>query len=51
MSTMSDETTYSIEAAKSSQASCKKCKEKITKGELRIGIHAPNPNGDYNYTS
>mmetsp|Transcript_23641 Transcript_23641/g.35163 ORF Transcript_23641/g.35163 Transcript_23641/m.35163 type:complete len:458 (-) Transcript_23641:1161-2534(-) len=32
--------TYTIENAKSGRATCKKCKEKIGKGELRIGTHA-----------
>ena len=32
--------TYSIEEAKSGRAKCKKCKEKIAKGALRIGAHA-----------
>lgn len=33
---------YSIENAKSGRASCKKCKEKIGKGELRIGENVDN---------
>lgn len=33
-------TTYSIEEAKSGRSSCKKCKTKIVKGELRIGVHS-----------
>ncbi len=33
-------TTYTIEEAKSGRATCKKCKEKIDKGALRIGTHA-----------
>ena len=41
------ETTYSIENAKSGRASCKKCKEKIGKGEIRLGVSAPGPS-DYN---
>lgn len=32
--------TYSIEEAKSGRAKCKKCKENIAKGALRIGAHA-----------
>lgn len=32
--------TYTIEYAKSGRASCKKCKTKIAKGELRIGTHS-----------
>lgn len=32
--------TYTIEHAKSGRATCKKCKNKIAKGELRIGTHA-----------
>eukprot|EP00567_Pseudictyota_dubia_P001280 CAMPEP_0197466612 /NCGR_PEP_ID=MMETSP1175-20131217/65145_1 /TAXON_ID=1003142 /ORGANISM="Triceratium dubium, Strain CCMP147" /LENGTH=481 /DNA_ID=CAMNT_0043002661 /DNA_START=51 /DNA_END=1496 /DNA_ORIENTATION=+ len=44
------ETTYSIENAKSGRSSCKKCKEKIGKGEIRLGVSAPGP-GDYNMQS
>ena len=47
---MSSETTYSIENAKSGRAKCKKCKEPISKGELRIGISSPGP-GDFMMTS
>lgn len=32
-----------IEAAKSGRASCKVCKKKIDKGELRLGEEVPNP--------
>ena len=42
--------TYILEEAKSSRSSCKVCKEKITKGELRIGSVAQGP-GDYEMTS
>jgi len=31
--------TYSLEEAKSGRAGCRKCKEKIGKGDLRIGTH------------
>ena len=31
--------TYSIEYAKSARSTCKKCKAKIDKNELRIGVH------------
>lgn len=34
---------HTIEPAKSSRASCKTCKSKIEKGELRFGEEAPNP--------
>uniref|UniRef100_A0A7S4HQV9 PARP-type domain-containing protein n=1 Tax=Odontella aurita TaxID=265563 RepID=A0A7S4HQV9_9STRA len=43
------ETTYSIENAKSGRSSCKKCKVKIGKGEIRLGVNAPA--GDYNMQS
>jgi hypothetical protein len=33
---------HTIEAAKSGRASCRKCKEKIAKGELRFGLEVPN---------
>lgn len=39
------ETTYSIENAKSGRSSCKKCKEKIGKGEIRLGVSSPGPGG------
>jgi len=42
--------TYHIENAKSGRSSCKKCKEKISKGELRIGVTSPGP-GDFEVTS
>ena len=32
------ETTYIIENAKSGRSACKKCKTKIGKGDLRIGV-------------
>ena len=34
---------HTIEPARSSRASCKTCKGKIEKGELRFGEEAPNP--------
>ena len=33
-------TTYTIEKAKSGRAACKKCKDKIGQGDLRIGVHS-----------
>ena len=45
------EHTYIIEPAKSSRAKCKKCKEVIQKGELRIGDETPAPSGDYSTTA
>lgn len=47
---MSEATSYSIENAKSGRAGCKKCKEKIGKGEIRLGVSAPGP-GDFNMQS
>jgi len=41
--------TYHIEHAKSGRASCKKCKGKLEKGELRIGISSMRE--DYSMTS
>lgn len=38
-------TTYSAELAKSSRASCKRCKEKIEKDTLRIGVHSQSADG------
>jgi hypothetical protein len=35
-----------IEEAKSGRASCRTCKKTIAKGELRLGIEAPNAFGD-----
>lgn len=35
-----------IEEAKSGQASCRTCKNKIAKGELRLGVEAANAFGD-----
>ena len=42
---------HTIEPAKSARASCKTCKAKIEKGELRLGEEAPNPfmNGEMGY--
>jgi PHP family Zn ribbon phosphoesterase len=37
-----DETRYFIENAKSARAACKKCKVKIEKGELRVGVSIPD---------
>merc|ERR1712196_333921 len=34
---------YSIELAKSGRATCKKCKSKIDKDTLRIGVHTDHP--------
>jgi K+-transporting ATPase c subunit len=45
------EHTYIIEPAKSSRAKCKKCKEVIQKGELRIGDETPAHGGDYSTTA
>ena len=42
-------TTYCIEYAKSSRATCKGCKTKIDKSQVRIGTTFPGP-GDYNIT-
>ncbi|GKY98304.1 hypothetical protein MPSEU_000788000 [Mayamaea pseudoterrestris] len=42
-------TTYSVELAKSSRASCKKCKTKIEKDAMRIGTHTPRD--DFDMTS
>jgi hypothetical protein len=38
-------TTYSAELAKSSRASCKRCKGKIEKDALRIGVHSQAADG------
>jgi len=35
-----------IEPAKSSRAACRTCKQPIQKGELRLGVEAPNTFGD-----
>ena len=35
-----------IEEAKSGRASCRTCKKPIAKGELRLGVEAPNAFGD-----
>ncbi|MBI3723332.1 hypothetical protein HY251_05175 [bacterium] len=35
-----------IEPAKSGRAACRTCKEPIAKGELRLGVEAPNMFGD-----
>jgi hypothetical protein len=43
-------TTYTIEAAKSSRANCKKCKEKVVKGALRIGTHSQDSK-DHTFSS
>lgn len=45
------EHTYIIEPAKSSRSKCKKCKEPIEKGELRIGDETPAAQGDYSTTA
>ena len=37
---------HTIEPAKSGRASCKTCRKKIEKGELRLGEEAPNPFAD-----
>mmetsp|Transcript_16113 Transcript_16113/g.19686 ORF Transcript_16113/g.19686 Transcript_16113/m.19686 type:complete len:457 (+) Transcript_16113:117-1487(+) len=42
--------TFHLENAKSGRASCKKCKEKIAKGELRIGETSEVPGSDYTTT-
>ena len=44
------ETTYVIENSASGRASCKKCKEKIRKDELRIGVMASGPIPDVTFT-
>ena len=33
--------TYCLEKAKTGRSSCKKCKEKIQKGEIRLGVEKP----------
>ena len=41
---------YSIENSKSARAACKKCKIKIGKGELRIGVSTEVKGEDYSMT-
>lgn len=48
---MTDETTYFLENAKSARAACKKCKVKIAKEELRIGVSALDNRTGYHSTS
>ena len=43
-------TTYHVEKAKSGRSSCRKCKEKIAKDELRIGITSQARDGDHSMT-
>jgi hypothetical protein len=38
-------TTYSAELSKSARASCKRCKEKIDKDVIRIGMHSASADG------
>lgn len=42
--------TYQLEHAKSGRASCKKCKEKIEKRHLRVGIMTDVPGEEYKMT-
>ena len=42
---MSEVATYFLENAKSSRATCTKCKVKIALKEVRIGVSAPNRQG------
>lgn len=46
-----NETTYHIENASSGRAKCKKCKEPIAKGELRIATNAYKEGKDVKFTS
>lgn len=48
---MSDSTTYHVERAPSGRAKCKKCKEVIAKGELRIATNSYKESTDMNFTS
>ena len=45
------QTTYCIETAKSGRSTCKTCKEKIAKDELRIGKESPGPSDGFAMTS
>lgn len=45
------ETTYHLENAASGRAKCKKCKETIAKGELRISTHAYKEGQDFTFTT
>mmetsp|Transcript_15015 Transcript_15015/g.21499 ORF Transcript_15015/g.21499 Transcript_15015/m.21499 type:complete len:152 (+) Transcript_15015:150-605(+) len=40
---MSGETIYKLENAKSGRSSCKKCKIKILKNEIRLGVETDGP--------
>jgi len=46
-------TKYSIEHSKSGRSKCKKCKEPLKKGELRIGVEteAGDSGKDYSTTT
>eukprot|EP00585_Thalassiosira_rotula_P005630 CAMPEP_0196151666 /NCGR_PEP_ID=MMETSP0910-20130528/34073_1 /TAXON_ID=49265 /ORGANISM="Thalassiosira rotula, Strain GSO102" /LENGTH=49 /DNA_ID= /DNA_START= /DNA_END= /DNA_ORIENTATION= len=46
-----NETTYVLENAPSGRAKCKKCKETIAKGELRIATHSYKEGQDFKFTS
>lgn len=46
---MSEETTYSLEFAKSNRSKCKKCKEQINKGDIRI--QSSNQNDEFTMVS
>jgi len=48
---MAEPTTYHIENASSSRAKCKKCKEVIAKGELRIATNSFKDGQDIKFTS
>jgi len=48
---MAEPTTYHIENASSGRAKCKKCKEQIAKGELRIATNAHKEGQDIKFTS
>ena len=45
---MSSEATYTVEPAKSGRAKCKKCKETIEKGMIKIIVaYPPKGNGSF----